>query len=178
MPTVSDSSASPAALDVFHGPIHLSVFNRLPWPAAVDLARACLDVPRWWTTLLHARPFNDYETLLEVARDSAFPFTPAELEAAVVHHLRQRRPADARPRNRTGAGLVEAGPPAAWAGLAEEYERRFGRPFIVRAAGRSMAEIGGLLETRLAHSVQAEEAVVANQLRQIALLALANRISE
>ena len=52
------------------------------------------------------------------------------------------------------------------------YEERFGRIFLIRAAGRSRPEILAELHRRLALTDDAEAAEVADQLRQIALLRL------
>jgi 2-oxo-4-hydroxy-4-carboxy-5-ureidoimidazoline decarboxylase len=53
-----------------------------------------------------------------------------------------------------------------------DYERRFDRVFLIRAAGRSRIEILSELERRLAHSDEQELPIVADELRQIALLRL------
>ena len=55
----------------------------------------------------------------------------------------------------------------------QAYERRFGRVFLIRAAGRSSAEILDQLQVRLDNDLDTEDAVVADQLRQIALVRLA-----
>jgi len=159
-------------------PLHLSTFNRLGWEQAVDLVRGCLDVPRWWTDLVLARPYLDYESLLEAARDAAYPFTPAELEAAVDHHLRQRLAVDDQPLDDIRSPASFQARQGAWTDLNDQYLRRFGRAFIVRAAGRSTAEIITILAGRLGNDLETEDRVVATQLRQIALLDLTAKIKE
>jgi 2-oxo-4-hydroxy-4-carboxy-5-ureidoimidazoline decarboxylase len=52
------------------------------------------------------------------------------------------------------------------------YEERFGHVFLIRAAGRSGAEILAELERRLANDAAAERAETVDNLRQIALLRL------
>ncbi|MCY7325058.1 MAG: OHCU decarboxylase, partial [Microbacteriaceae bacterium] len=52
------------------------------------------------------------------------------------------------------------------------YEHRFGRVFLIRAAGRSRAEILAELERRLLLDDQTELAIVGGQLLEIALLRL------
>ena len=54
----------------------------------------------------------------------------------------------------------------------EAYEQRFGRVFLIRAAGRSASEVLDQLTARLDNDPEAETAVVAGQLREIALLRL------
>jgi 2-oxo-4-hydroxy-4-carboxy-5-ureidoimidazoline decarboxylase len=53
-----------------------------------------------------------------------------------------------------------------------QYEARFGRVFLIRAAGRSAADILAELRRRLHNEPADEAAEVATQLREIALLRL------
>ena len=57
-----------------------------------------------------------------------------------------------------------------------DYERRFGRIFLIRAAGRSPEQILAALNERLANDDATEDAVVAGQLREIALLRLGQAV--
>jgi 2-oxo-4-hydroxy-4-carboxy-5-ureidoimidazoline decarboxylase len=59
-----------------------------------------------------------------------------------------------------------------------EYEEKFGRVFLIRAAGRTAPEILAALHERLANTPAQEDAIVAQQLREIALLRLEGVISE
>jgi 2-oxo-4-hydroxy-4-carboxy-5-ureidoimidazoline decarboxylase len=52
------------------------------------------------------------------------------------------------------------------------YEERFGRIYLVRAAGRSATDLLDLLEERLTHDPETELAVTTEQLGEIALLRL------
>jgi 2-oxo-4-hydroxy-4-carboxy-5-ureidoimidazoline decarboxylase len=56
------------------------------------------------------------------------------------------------------------------------YEERFGRIYLVRAAGRSGAELLDLLEQRLTNDPATELAVTRGQLAEIALLRLEGQI--
>jgi 2-oxo-4-hydroxy-4-carboxy-5-ureidoimidazoline decarboxylase len=61
------------------------------------------------------------------------------------------------------------------AALAEgnrEYEQRFGRVFLIRAAGRSSREILAELRRRLGNDDETERAETVAALREIALLRL------
>ena len=58
------------------------------------------------------------------------------------------------------------------------YEHRFGRPFLVSIAGRTPAELLVQLCNRLSNDPDAEDLVLAQQLRQLALLDLAARVSD
>jgi len=52
------------------------------------------------------------------------------------------------------------------------YEQRFGRVFLICASGRSAEAILTAARTRLANDAVTESRVVADELRQIALLRL------
>ena len=52
------------------------------------------------------------------------------------------------------------------------YEDRFGHVFLIRAAGRSGEEILAALEDRLGNDAVTESAIMAQQLREIAVLRL------
>ena len=109
-------------------------------------------------------------------------WTDAEVEQALSHHPRIGERA-------TGAGASasareQAGVDPADAALAAElragnlaYEERFGRVFIVRAAGRSGPEILDHLRLRLDNSDEAERAATIDQLTQIAVLRMREALS-
>ena len=58
----------------------------------------------------------------------------------------------------------------------EQYENQFGRPFVIRTTGRSASEIADQLHHRLSNDANAEDTVIGDQLRQIALLRLARQV--
>lgn len=163
--------------------IGLHEFNKLDAAAAAALLRPCLDVDRWVNEIVSGRPYPSVDELFAVARVAAYPFTGAELEAALAHHPRigeQARggSAEAGLSRSEQAGLDFDGDVQQQ--LAEgnrTYERLFGRVFLIRAAGRSSTEILGRLQTRLGNDPDTEDEVVADQLRQIALVRLARVIS-
>ena len=163
--------------------IRLRAFNQLDVDAAAALLRPCLDVDRWVDEIVSGRPYASMDDLLAAARAAANPLTGAELEAALAHHPRigeQARGASAE------AGLSRS----EQAGLALDddvqrrlaegnraYEQRFGRVFLIRAAGRSSTEILDKLQSRLGNDPDTEDEVVADQLRQIAIVRLAGVVS-
>ena len=163
--------------------ISLNQFNGLHDADAAPLLRPCLDVDRWVASLVDGRPYLSVDDLFTAARTAANPFTGAELEAALAHHPRIGEQARG---GTTEAGLSRT----EQAGLAFDddihrrlaegnraYEQRFGRVFLIRAAGRSSAEILEKLQTRLGNDPDTEDEVVADQLRQIALVRLAGVVS-
>lgn len=159
--------------------MHLEQFNAASRTEAADALRPCLDIQRWIDGLTDARPYSGLEALLEAGRAAAHPFTPAEIEAALAHHPRigeraKGNSTEARLSQSEQAGLGQADAAVAEA-LAEgnrAYEEKFGQVFLIRAAGRSREEILAVLTTRLGHTPGEEQAIIGEQLREIAVLRL------
>lgn len=163
----------------------LEQFNAAPAEKARELLKPCLDVDRWVEEITAARPFAGLDALLETARTAAHPFTSAELESALAHHPRigetpRAQSTEAAMSRREQAG-VDHGDQGVAAALAEgnrAYEEKFGRVFLIRAAGRSADEMLESLRERLGHTPEQEERVVAGQLREIAVLRLEQSVAE
>ena len=158
---------------------HLDAFNSAGRSEAIALLRPCLDIPRWCASLVDGRPYASVAELEAAAESAASPFTVDEVDAALAHHPRiGERPAGSGAEasmSRAEQAGVDPSDAAGAAALAEgnrAYEQRFGRVFLIRAAGRSATEILGALNERLEHTDAEEQPVVADQLRQIALLRL------
>jgi 2-oxo-4-hydroxy-4-carboxy-5-ureidoimidazoline decarboxylase len=168
----------------YAGTMQLEKFNAASPAEAVDFLRPCLDIPRWLDELAARRPYSSLADLLAAGRDAANPFTPAEIDQALSHHPRigeraSGSSAEARLSAAEQAGLGESGAAVAKA-LAEgnrTYEEKFGRVFLIRAAGRSRAEILAALTARLAHTADEEQTIIGQQLREIAVLRLEGLIS-
>ena len=164
-------------------PLPLSEFNRLSPEAADQLLRPCLDIDRWIRTLVDQRPYASVEELTHTARAAADPFTDEEVKAALAHHPRIGQRAEGASteatlsRSEQAALTVDDDVQRRLRAGNEAYEERFGRVFLIRAAGRSAEEILAALENRLANDEATEQAVVADQLRQIALLRLAGAVA-
>ena len=138
---------------------------------------ACLDVPRWLDEVAARAPFDVLEDLLAVAREAANPLTPAEIDGALAAHPRigerPRGEGTAQEFSRREQEAADASDPVLAATIAagnREYEARFGRVFLIRAAGRSCAGILRELGRRLLLDPDDERAEVGEQLREIALL--------
>lgn len=163
----------------------LAVFNSVARPDALGVLRPCLDIDRWAESIADARPFAGVGELLDFAREAASPFTPAEVEAALAHHPRiGERPSAGTTEaamsrsEQSGVDPADDGVAAALAAGNRAYEEKFGRVFLIRAAGRTAPEILEALNERLDHTPAEEDAIVAQQLREIAVLRLEGVISE
>lgn len=157
----------------------LDTFNALTPDAAAEVLRPCADVPTWIAELVDGRPYEDAGCLLTFAEAAAAAWGDTEIDAALAHHPRigERSAGDdaeARLSRSEQAGLGGDDPDLARA-IAQgnhAYEQLFGRIFLIRAAGRTAAEVLALLTERLDNDPADETAVVAGQLREIALLRL------
>lgn len=157
----------------------LESFNLAGRDEARDLLRQCVDIDRWVDQLADARPFADVADVVAVARTAADPWTPAEIDGALAHHPRIGERAAGSGTQAQLSRSEQAGVDPTDTGIADAlldgnraYEDKFGRVFLIRAAGRSAAEILQALTARLENSPDDEIGVVAEQLREIALLRL------
>jgi 2-oxo-4-hydroxy-4-carboxy-5-ureidoimidazoline decarboxylase len=147
---------------------------------------AALSVRRWVIEVSGIAPFESVDELLQVASRAATPLRPSEIDEALAHHPRIGETASgdgaaaAHSRREQGAiaadSDADADAEALSAALAAgnaAYEARFERVFLIRAAGRTRAEILDELTRRLALDHEAELEIVGQQLREIAMLRLA-----
>lgn len=153
----------------------LATFNTLPPEKAIEVLRPCADVPGWIADVVGGRPYDDVAALLTFAEAAAAAWGDAEIDAALAHHPRiGERLAGGGPESVMSAA-EQSGLGADAQAIADgnqAYEETFGRIFLIRAAGRSAGEILEQLTARLDHDPATETAVVAGQLREIALLRL------
>jgi len=141
---------------------------------------SCLAVPRWVDGVLARGPFSTPADLLLAAREEATPLTRVEIDQALSGHPRIGEVAagdsEASRFSRVEQQSDDAHDQALSEAIAEgnrAYDERFGRIFLIRAAGRSRTEILNELNRRLQLDEHAELSTVANELREIALLRLA-----
>jgi len=155
----------------------VAAFNALPAAEATRQLLTCLAVPRWAQEVADGRPYADLLALTAAAEAAAAELSEDELTAALARHPRigeragsghdaafsAREQAGVDPDDAIGARIA--------AGNAE-YERRFGRVFLIRAAGRSAPEILAELSRRLGNDESSERVETVTQLREIAVLRL------
>lgn len=139
---------------------------------------ACCDVPDWAAAVRDARPYADVESLEAVADAAARRFTRADVDRALAAHPR------------IGERAEGTGTEAAWSREEQSavshdgqtrqallegnraYEGRFGRVFLICATGLTGEQVLAALRERLGNDDATEAAVVAEELRKIALLRL------
>jgi 2-oxo-4-hydroxy-4-carboxy-5-ureidoimidazoline decarboxylase len=146
-------------------------FHAVPAPVAEQVLLGCCRAPRWAAALAAGRPYDDLDALVGAATAGVLALDEAELTAALAGHAPIGAPAgDQGAREQAGvAGLDEAGR-AALAEGNRAYEERFGHVYLVRAAGRSGAELLALLTDRLRNDPRTEADVVRAQLAEITAL--------
>jgi 2-oxo-4-hydroxy-4-carboxy-5-ureidoimidazoline decarboxylase len=154
-------------------------------PAARERLSAALGVARWVDEVAAAGPYASVGALVSAGQGAAATLTDAELDEAVAHHPRiGQGPAGDGTASRlsageqAGLGRNDEGVDAAITRGNEVYETRFGRVFLIRAAGRSRQEVLDELQRRLKNDEAAEAAEAKEQLRQIAALRLATLFEE
>ena len=162
----------------------LAAFNEQPVDEARTRALVWLDVPRWADFLAATRPYADVGELEAAMVSASATITDAELEQALARHPRIGERADAAQHDAEHSTREQSGVDRADADVVRRledgnraYEERFGRVFIVRAAGRSGPEILDHLRHRLDNTDEAERAATIDQLTQIAVLRMKEALS-
>lgn len=162
----------------------LEQFNLAERGDAVAALRPCVDVTRWCEDIVDRRPYESVDSLVAEAAQAADPFTTEEIDSALAHHPRIGERAGGDSREATLSRSEQAGVDPSDADVQQAlrdgnlaYEERFGRVFLIRAAGRSAGEILSSLRERLQHDPVSEERIIAGQLREIALLRLRGTIT-
>lgn len=139
---------------------------------------AALGVARRVDEVDSAAPFASLDDLLAAAGDAG-PLSRVEVDEAREHHPRIGEKPQSEGASyafaRAGQAPVDANDAtvnAAIAGGNREYEERFGRVFLIRAAGRSGAEIPVELNRRLQLDDAADQRIAGEQLLEIARIRL------
>ncbi|KTR95302.1 OHCU decarboxylase [Microbacterium testaceum] len=159
--------------------MHLHDFHALDDADATATARVWADVPGWVDALVAGRPYASVEALASYAGDLAAAWSPDDLAAALHAHPRigakvSGEGAEAAASRREQGSMASADDDdiAAIAAGNAAYEERFGRVFLIRAAGRTPGEMRAELERRLTNDPTAETIEATRQLAEIALLRL------
>jgi 2-oxo-4-hydroxy-4-carboxy-5-ureidoimidazoline decarboxylase len=143
-----------------------------------EVLLGCLSVPRWADDVLAGQPYADRAALIAAADAAARGLTDEELDQALSGHPRigerggsqsQREQSDVDTSTRDTVERLRAGNLA--------YEERFGRVFLIRAAGRDADEILAELQRRLGNDDATERAETVGNLREIAVLRLESALA-
>lgn len=162
----------------------LDSFNAASAEELTPALLACCDVPAWATAILAGCPYRDVESLLETADAAARELSAEDVEKALAAHPRIGERAEGTSteagwsRNEQSGVDGEESTRAALLEGNRAYEKRFGRVFLICASGLSGARILSELRRRLTNDEDTETAVVADELRKIALLRLRGLVEQ
>lgn len=155
----------------------IEAFNALDEDEIGARLLTCLDLSRLVVEVLAARPYADLDQLERTITDVTATISDEELDRALARHPRIGERADAVQHEASLSSREQAGVDDQDADVVRQleegnraYEQRFGRVFIIRAAGRSGNEILEHLGLRLDNDDESERAETIAQLTQIALL--------
>ena len=158
-------------------PLDLGSFNDLTDDQASRVLQACCASSAWVSRVRAARPYETAEQLLDTADRECRQLSAADVDEALAAHPRigdraQGASTEATWSRQEQAPVADAGP-ATRERLREgniAYEARFDRVFLVRAAGRTLAQLLAELERRLGNDPATESREVVEQLAQITRL--------
>ena len=144
---------------------------------------ALTESSRWADELLLDRPYGDLEHLLDASDRIVRALPAAQVDAALAGHPRigehagglHPEAAARSAREQAGMSGVDAETAAAMAQGNAAYEARFGRIYLVAAAGRSATDLLTFLRNRLRNDPETELNVVRAELARITRLRLADR---
>lgn len=162
----------------------VAAFNALADADARALVASWAAVPEWVDRIVSGRPYATAAELTDRASELASAWDGPDLDAAVAAHPRigeraigEDPAADASRREQAGMRGADAETAAAIAVGNAAYERRFGRIFLIRAAGRSPEEILAEVHRRLTLEPAEEQGEAIAQLAEIAMLRLRSAVA-
>jgi 2-oxo-4-hydroxy-4-carboxy-5-ureidoimidazoline decarboxylase len=150
-------------------------------PGSRERLASALHVARWVDEVAAGGPYPSLDALAAAGERAAARLSDAELDEAVAAHPRigeLSAGSDLSTSEQAGLGRSDEGLDAAIARGNEVYEERFGRVFLIRAAGRSRQEVLDELQRRLKNDPEQEADEAKEQLRQIAALRLRTLFAE
>jgi 2-oxo-4-hydroxy-4-carboxy-5-ureidoimidazoline decarboxylase len=162
----------------------LERFNTEPAERAEELLRTCNAAPSFAPAVAAGRPYPDADALVTRAAEVSRALPWAEVAQALAAHPRigdrvagPSAEAAASRAEQRGMGAANAQLRAAMVEGNHAYEARFDQVFLIRAAGRSAAEMLAELRRRLDNSPEEERAEVVEQLAQITALRVTGLLS-
>ena len=163
---------------------HLDELNRSPADDLRSRLLALTASPAWADGLLARRPYDDLDALLETSDELVAGLSESQIDAALAGHPRigervagsDADSAARSAREQAGMARADASVQVAMARSNADYEERFGRIYLVAAAGRSAEELLGYLHERLDNDPGVELDVVRGELARITRLRLSELV--
>ena len=136
--------------------------------------------PDWADALIAARPFDTLEALLTASDRIIAGLDEGQIDAALAGHPRigeratqlDEESAARSAKEQAAMASADTAVQDAMARANAEYEQRFGRIYLVAAAGRGAHELLSLLHARLGNDPARELDVVRGELARITRLRL------
>jgi 2-oxo-4-hydroxy-4-carboxy-5-ureidoimidazoline decarboxylase len=151
---------------------------------AAEALRSCNAAPRFLAEVLAGRPYPSAEALVARAGEVARSLPWDDVAQALAAHPRigervqgASAEAQASRREQSSMGDADAEVRAALVEGNRAYEERFDHVFLIRASGRTPAEMLAELRRRLDNDVDTERAEVTEQLAQITALRVKGLLS-
>jgi 2-oxo-4-hydroxy-4-carboxy-5-ureidoimidazoline decarboxylase len=158
----------------------IEAFNSLPaGKLEAELLAVCA-VPAWGAAVAALRPYPSKEAVLAAADAAARRLSWPEVVQGLSAHPRigeraqgeSREAAWSRREQSAAASSGDDDTKAALTAANHAYEDKFGHVFLIFASGRTQEEILAAAQERIGNDEQTERAIVADELRKIALLRL------
>jgi 2-oxo-4-hydroxy-4-carboxy-5-ureidoimidazoline decarboxylase len=186
------------------GTDRLTWFNELPAGAAQQALLDCCSAPGWAAQMAAARPFASAQDAVRRSSAIVGALTVPDLADALAGHPRigerpaapsgtpsdpyyradssdeapmPPRAADWSAQEQSGVDAEDTRTKQALAEANRQYEQRFGHIYLVCAAGRTGAELLGVLHDRLRNEPEDEWQVVRAELQKINALRLQQLIT-
>ncbi|MFE3764359.1 2-oxo-4-hydroxy-4-carboxy-5-ureidoimidazoline decarboxylase [Streptomyces sp. NPDC059104] len=148
----------------------LAHFNSLPPDAARTALTHCCGSPRWAQRVAAHRPYPDTASLLAAVDEASYDMSQGDLTEALARE--------------SSAELGRGAPYAALLALdaaRAQYERTFGHAFVICLDGHPPEErvdqLLAAIRRRLAHEVDEERSLAADELRMVARSRLARLLA-
>jgi len=160
----------------------LEGWNQAPWQEAIEEVLPCCGSMAWARELAARRPLRDEASLLAASDESWKSLGEQDWLEAFSKHPRigeHKAPAAASAQSASWSAQEQRNAGTAGEALQQElaeanreYERRFGRLFIVCATGKAIPEILDILRRRLHNDDATELREAAEEQRKITNLRL------
>lgn len=156
--------------------MRLEEFNALSAERARALLAPCVNIAQWVEQVSNGRPYASIEQAIALATQASNGWHQEAITHALAQHPRigekmagESQEAALSRAEQASLGLEQQTTLALLEGN-QQYEQRFNRVFLIRAKGRTPAEILAHLHRRLNNSAEQEWQETAEQLQQITLL--------
>jgi 2-oxo-4-hydroxy-4-carboxy-5-ureidoimidazoline decarboxylase len=158
----------------------VEVFNSLPAARLEGDLLACCAAPAWGAAIAAKRPYHERLEIISAADAAARHLSWAEVRVGLSAHPRigeraagaSKEASWSRREQSTAAQSADELTKAALVDANRAYEERFGHVFLIFASGRTQEEILAQARDRLTNDEDTERAIVADELRKIAVLRL------